>query len=113
MQIGEGGEGNNRWHLGNKFSCSDYRYGRFITQPNMAEGIFKPSNYSLDFFLEMGCSRPLHQSMHTAVLLKMFKKFYKYQVSRGRQKLVIGQRRLCYKPSKNGVHSFAKHSQSY
>jgi hypothetical protein len=27
------------------------------------------------FFLEMGCSRPLHQSMHTAVLLKRFKSY--------------------------------------
>jgi hypothetical protein len=26
------------------------------------------------FYLEMGCSRPLHQSMHTAVLLKRFKR---------------------------------------
>jgi hypothetical protein len=26
------------------------------------------------FFLEMGCPRPLHQSMHTAVLLQSFKR---------------------------------------
>jgi hypothetical protein len=25
----------------------------------------------LDFFLEMGCPRPLHQLMHTAALLKI------------------------------------------
>jgi hypothetical protein len=36
------------------------------------------------FFLEMGCSRPLHQLMHTTVILKSVKlvQVYKYQVSR-------------------------------
>jgi hypothetical protein len=33
------------------------------------------------FFLEMGCSRPLHQLMHTAALLKKRNEGFSLQVS--------------------------------
>jgi hypothetical protein len=47
-----------------------------ITEPEFRqlELIGLTSLPSFFLFLEMGCPRPLHQSMHTAVLLRNFKR---------------------------------------